>query len=774
VEHGEQLTIPAGEPAVGRAAAAAEAAARIDVAQVALDVPLAHLDRTFDYAVPPEMAQDAVPGARVSARFAGRDTAGFIVARADGSEHPGRLAPLRRVVSPVPVLTPEVLALARAVADHYAGTLTDVLRLAVPPRHARTEAAVLAGQGTVPGAEGAVPGRGGARANRLRVEATAGAGPAPELAAWQAAWGPYEGGAAFVRRLAAGESPRALWSALPDAPAPPGDLGAAPGGSRRATVAAAVQATLAGGRGSVVVVPESREVARLSAVFDQAGIAHVRLVAEDGPAARYRAFLKVLLGHVQVVVGTRAAAFAPVQDVGLVVLWDDGDDLLAEPRAPYPHALGVLRLRAELAGAGALIGGYARSAAAEQLLEDGWARAVQAARPTVRARTPQVIAPGEADLAREGPAAHARIPHPAWELARSALRAGPVLVQVPRAGYVLVTACARCRTPARCAHCHGPLRIDRPDAPPSCAWCGRHSADWTCPECGGDRLRAGRLGSTRTAEELGRAFPSVPVTISGSTAPGGVLGAVDGAPRLVVATPGAEPEAEGGYAAALLLDAAVTTSRPELWAAEESLRRWMGAAALVRPAPAGGRVMLLGQGAPVPTQALVRWDPAGFAARELAERAALGFPPAAAMASLQGPPGAVAAFLAHLEPALADGGRAVGAPGLSGARPPRPAPSGPGGSAGPGSGGSSALAGPAGSSGALLDAEVLGPVPVEARLSGPGGRPGDDAPNVRAIVRAARSQSGDLSRALARAASARSARKEPGAVRVQIDPSELW
>ena len=51
--------------------------------------------------------------------------------------------------------------------------------------------------------------------------------------------------------------------------------------------------------------------------------------------------------------------------------------------------------------------------------------------------------------------------------------------------------------------------------------------------------------------------------------------------------------ADGGYAAALLLDGWALLGRPDLRAAEETLRRWLAAAALVRPAPAGGRVVVL-------------------------------------------------------------------------------------------------------------------------------------------------------------------------------------
>ena len=65
--------------------------------------------------------------------------------------------------------------------------------------------------------------------------------------------------------------------------------------------------------------------------------------------------------------------FAPVAELGLVVIWDDGDDLHEEPRAPYPHAREVLALRAHRFGAAALMGGFARTTEATQLVASGWA-----------------------------------------------------------------------------------------------------------------------------------------------------------------------------------------------------------------------------------------------------------------------------------------------------------------------------------------------------------------------------------------------------------------
>jgi primosomal protein N' (replication factor Y) (superfamily II helicase) len=117
-----------------------------------------------------------------------------------------------------------------------------------------------------------------------------------------------------------------------------------------------------------------------------------------------------------------------------------------------------------------------------------------------------------------------------------------------------------------------------------------------------------------------------------------VLAEVPGGAELVICTPGAEPVAPDGYGAALLLDGWALLSRADLRAGEEALRRWMAAAALVRP----GGTVVVGADAAIPVvQALVRWDPVGHAQRELVERGELGFPPAVRMAAVTGVPTAV-------------------------------------------------------------------------------------------------------------------------------------
>ena len=675
------------------------------VARIAVELPLAHLDRPFDYLVPERLADRARPGARVRVRFAGQLTDGFLVERAAASEHQGSLRYIERVVSAEPVLTPEIAGLARAVADRYAGTLADVLRLAIPQRHAATEAASDRTRQ--------------AAADQARVPALP---PRPEPGPWAR----YPAGRSFLDALAAGRPARAAWTALPG-PCWPDEI------------ARAALTTASAGRGTVIVVPDTKDLARVDAALTALAALvptvpaptvpvpawtptapHVTLTADLGPAERYRRWLAVLRGETLIVAGTRAAMFAPVRELGLVVLWDDGDDLHAEPRAPYPHAREVLALRAHRAGAAALIGGFARTAEMTQLVRSGWAHRLGPDRPTLRATAPRVRPAADvAELGRDEAATTARLPTLALRTARDALRAGPVLIQVPRRGYLAGIACARCRAPGRCTHpagggqapCNGPLRLSGPDAAPDCRWCGALAAGpggWHCPRCGHDRLRATVTGAARTAEELGRAFPGFTVRTSGGDQ---VLASVPGQPALVIATPGAEPLAD--YAAALLLDGWALLSRPSLRAGEETLRRWLGAAALVRH---DGTVLVHADQSLPATQALVRWDPVTFAERDLAERAELGFPPAVRMAAVSGEQDAVAAILAGVEPGF----------------------------------------------------EILGPVPVEAQ-----GPQQDGKDRVRALVRAPRAQGAALARALAAAQAGRSARKEGGGVRVQLDPPEL-
>jgi primosomal protein N' (replication factor Y) len=585
------------------------------VARVVLDSPLPQLDHLFDYSVPEELAGQAVPGVRVRVplRSAGRVADGFLVELAAPDEaFSGSLSPLEAVVSPVPVLTPAVWRLARRLADRSAGTASDILRLAVPPRMVRVEKAWVAAREAAPAA--AVP-----------------AFPARGYAA-----GALETAVAAGERLALRPIPRL--SRLPDGTWV---------GEWAVTLAALATATWREGRTAIVAVPDHRDLDQLAAALGAIApaAAVVRADASQSNPDRYKAFLEALSGP-RIVIGNRSVVYAPAERLGLLAVWEDSDPLLAEPLSPYVHARDAALVRQELEGCALVLSGLVRSVEAQRLVELGWLRD---AGPE-RAYTPKVVL--TANQSADEPAARAaRIPSSAWRAAREALSGesgrapGPVLVQVARPGYLPVLSCANCGQAARCALCSGPLGANRAGATPSCGWCGALATQWSCTRCDRTALRTVTPGSGRTAEELGRAFPGTRVVLADGDHPVLRLGR---APALVVATRGAEPIADGGYQAVLLLDGERMLARETLHVAEDCLRWWTSAAVLAAP---GAPTVLVGVSGDL-ARDFATGRLVDFAHEELADRRQLRFPPAVRLASVTGAEAAVREVLNAVEPGL--------------------------------------------------------------------------------------------------------------------------
>lgn len=490
-----------------------------DVARVAVESPLPHLDRLFDFAIPQDLAADAQPGCRVRVRFHGRQVGGWLVERGP-AQFQGALQPLVRVSGP-PVLTPDMAGLCRRVADRYAGVLSDVIRFAVPARVAAVEKAELPGKPGPPAA--------------------------PGLSAWDGYGLPAEGAASWICHPH--DDPFAMLAAL------------------------AVQ-TAAAGRGAVLVVPDARDVRALHAACLRLCEPELLAVvsAEASARLRYKTHLQILAGVRRIVIGTRSAVFAPVVDPGLVAVWDDGDGVLAEPQSPGWHAREVAALRAWQSNARLVVGGFTRSVPTAQWVADGTAVGAQLTRQQARERRYRV------DALVEPAADRRRIPGRAFALAREVVAAGVLLVQVPRVGGATGLLCADCGHVARCARCGGGVRPDR-QGQARCRLC--HEPLAKCPSCGADEFLPVGAGSRRSAEELQQAFASVPVIRS--DAESGVLDEVELERGIVVATPGAEPDLPGGYAGLLILDSAVLLALPELRAREEAVRRWLAAVAKTAP-----------------------------------------------------------------------------------------------------------------------------------------------------------------------------------------------
>lgn len=667
------------------------AASSAPVARVLPLLGLEHLDRYFDYLVDSEQDAEAQPGVRVKIRFHGRKVDGLLLERVAASEFSGQLAWLEKVISPEVVLPERMRRLVETLAQRYAGVRSDVIRSALPPRIAAAEKADT----TTPWEE-------------------LGTAEEPDLSCWAR----YEHGQSFVDAVDAGQVARAAWQVPPGANWP-------------AELAALATRVAIGGGGVLIVVPDQRDVQRLeSALREHVAAAQVTtLYSSLGPQARYRRFLAALHGQARIVVGTRSAAFAPVRNLKLAVLMHAGDTSLVDQLQPYINAREVLTTRSMQEGASLVIGGHSRTAEAQLMVATGWAHDLVASRLVIARTAPRITATGnDYEKSRDRHAGYARLPDVAFRAARAALERGePVLVHVPRRGYIPTLACGNCRAPARCRHCNGPLEIPEDAGErggvPTCRWCGRPDSRHVCGECGSPRLRAVVLGSERTAEELGRAFPGVRVIHSGGAR---VLDSVPAKPALVVATPGAAPWVEGdggpaGYGAALLLDTWAELGRQDLRAGEEALEHWASVATLVVPERRGGEVVITADATIPQVRSLVGWQMVAAARRELAERGEVRFPPTVHMAAVDAPSAALERFLDTAD--LPDG------------------------------------------------AELLGPVDVPSghRLPGEYDRAKEGEPQ-RMLIRVPLGPRLALGLALQRALTARALRGEDLPLRVQVDP----
>jgi primosomal protein N' (replication factor Y) len=371
--------------------------------------------------------------------------------------------------------------------------------------------------------------------------------------------------------------------------------------------------------GVIVVVPDWRDVSLLSRAL--ADVPHIIVDSSGTPSERYGRYLDILSGDARVVIGMRSAVYAPVVDLELLVVVDESDPLLEEPHTPYVHARDAAVVRNSIEGGRLVFASITPSVELTRFVELGFVES----NVTKPSRTTVMLAN---DVSDDGYASRARIPASGWKVLREALERGPVLVQVSRPGFTPQVVCAACRTPHRCGTCRSLLSGNR-DGTVLCRVCGLTPIGLKCAHCSGRETAWSGVGSVRTADELGRAFPGVPVVVAD-----GEHRALE-VPRrasLVIATRGAEPIVSGGYEAVLIVDGDKELQRPGLRTSENCLRWWGHAASL---AADGATVVLANvDGAFASLFASNQWET--IIETELRERRALGFPPSTRAIAVRG------------------------------------------------------------------------------------------------------------------------------------------
>ena len=361
------------------------------------------------------------------------------------------------------------------------------------------------------------------------------------------------------------------------------------------------------GAGSVLVIaPDERDVDLIVQALSKRDIQSLKLTAAMPREDRYRNFLNAMHGESTVLVGTRSAIFIPINNLTTVIVHKESSHDHYEIRSPGWNTRTVALMRCKQESLKLVLTGFCPSIEVSDLIDKREVRFLNSKESVnVRAFTPN-----------EG----ALLPGRIFSDIKKALSVGPVLFIAPRKGYGNALLCAHCRNVATCA-CGGRLSVSAKGKAPSCVHCGKVFQGWKCSFCNRDKQYLAGRGIERAAEEISRAFPNFPVIVSAGDV---IKERIDPKPSLVLATSGAQPQVEGGYAGVVILDGLRFFAHTDLRTQERARELFFESSSLI--SPDGAVLLVIDDSHPI-VSAIARWNVAPLIKRELSERNDLHLPP---------------------------------------------------------------------------------------------------------------------------------------------------
>ena len=359
--------------------------------------------------------------------------------------------------------------------------------------------------------------------------------------------------------------------------------------------------------GSVLIVaPDEKDVDQIIESLSESGFSPLKLTAAMPRDQRYTYFLAAMTTEKSIVVGTRSAVFTPVSNLATILIFKESAFDHYEVRSPGWNARAVAQLRS--------------SNEKLKLLLTGFSPSIEASFDIENRHIKYVTSRENIDVKAFTPTDGALLPGRIFSEIRAALKNGPVLFLAPRKGYGNALLCALCRNIALC-ECGGRLSVASKVANPICVHCGKDFDSWKCAFCHrGKQYLAGR-GIERASEEIARAFTGFPVVISAGDV---IKNKIDNKPSLVLATPGAQPDVDGGYAAVVVLDGMRFFAHTDLRTSERARELFLETSALI--SRKGKVLLVLDESHPI-VASIARWNVAPLIKRELAERRDLNLPP---------------------------------------------------------------------------------------------------------------------------------------------------
>lgn len=534
-------------------AAIAKPIGEFPVAQVWVDASVYHLDEPFSYLVPGNLSETAVIGAAVIVPFNGRDVSGVVIDRVSSSDQ-GSLKCIAKVVGRIPSLDSEIIELIKAACSRYASHPFDLIRSAIPDRVVSVEKEFeqLA-------------------KNQTHLSSS------------------HRENRALERR----------YLQLPPV-------------EDRSQLMAKRISQIAEQGGVLAVLPDSREVERLSSALQQLGIDHSVIDSSMSKSMQYQHFLAARLGRVSVVIGTRSAIFAPVINLSSILIYNEGSEHFYEKRSPGWNVRDIALIRARLSSLNLYFVGYSPSSEVARLIEEDWFTFL----PVKSRLNLTVCTQPFGEL----------LPSRAISPIKSALKSGPVLFIVPQKGYAQAIRCSKCKTISHCP-CGGTLEKLSSVATISCHHCLTLFPQWKCSWCHHEVPALVSRGVERHQQEIAALFPSIPTRISTADHP-----IMESDPvGLFLATPGMAPFIDGGYSAVVILEGNRFLNQPDLRSQERVREMYFSCASFLRKS--GSMILIQDEGHSIAT-ALTTWNPRISLQRELQERRELNLPPYVRTAAL--------------------------------------------------------------------------------------------------------------------------------------------
>ncbi|MSO42800.1 MAG: hypothetical protein EXQ76_01010 [Candidatus Planktophila sp.] len=370
---------------------------------------------------------------------------------------------------------------------------------------------------------------------------------------------------------------------------------------------AIILATRALKEGSVLVIaPGERDIDAICQSADVKKLKYLRLDSSLPRAERYENYLRAMRGGSLLIVGARSAVFTPIADLSTVIVYKESSHEHYEIRSPGWNVRDVVNLRRNLENLDVIFTGYVPSLELSALIDTK--------RLTYVAHSHRLAV--KAFSSDDGSLLPGRI----FTDIRSALAQGPVLFVIARKGYGNAILCAHCKNLAICS-CGGRLVVGAKNAAPSCTVCQSIFPEWSCTWCQRNKQYVAGRGIERASEEISRAFSGVPIILSYGDV---IKSQIESRSAIVIATPGAAPKVDRGYAAVVMLEGLKFFAHPDLRAQERARELFFETAAMITPK--GAVLLCIDEVHPI-VSSIGRWNPGVMIRRELAERLEIPLPP---------------------------------------------------------------------------------------------------------------------------------------------------